>query len=312
MRVLDFLKDGGQIFDSLSTYPEWLTNDIQGAVQAQLIDYALRRIQPRVQLLADQLDEEVEEVVQMLVKARIDRNSYKYETLLATESFEYDPIENYNMTESESGSFDKGQEVDTTLHGHQLQRTHANSDTRTFANTDTQTLANSDTLTLNTLEGRQSAAHITGSSSSTEGARSDSTTKTVYGYNSSTGVPSESEGFSKGAQQNSATSGSDSTGSETIQRTGTETTAHAGTITDGHTGTIADAHTGTITDANSGTDTMTSGTRKDTHARSLTRSGNIGVTTSQQMIEAEREVANFSFLKILTEDLVNSFCLGVM
>lgn len=280
MKLLDFLKDGGQIFDGLTTYPEWLTNDIQGAVQAQLIDYSLRRIQPRVQLLADQLDEEVEEVVQMLVKARIDRNSYKYETLLATESFDYNPIENYNMIESESGSFDKGQEVDTTLHGHQLQRTHANSDT----------------LTLNTLEGRQSAAHITGSSSSTEGARSDSTTKSVYGINSTDPVPADVESFSKGAQQNSATSGSDSTGGETIQRTGTETNAHAGTITD----------------ANSGTDTMTSGTRKDTHARSLTRSGNIGVTTSQQMIESEREVANFSFLKILTEDLVNSFCLGVM
>ena len=87
-------------------------------------------------------------------------------------------------------------------------------------------------------------------------------------------------------------------------RSGTEATAHTGTITD--------AHTGTITDANSGTDTMTSGTRKDTHARTLTRSGNIGVTTSQQMIESEREVANFSFLKILTEDLVNCFTLGVM
>lgn len=280
MKLLDFLKDGGQIFDGLTTYPEWLTNDIQGAVQAQLIDYALRRIQPRVQLLADQLDEEVEEVVQMLVKARIDRNSYKYETLLATESFDYNPIENYNMTESESGSFDKGQEVDTTLHGHQLQRTHANSDT----------------LTLNTLEGRESAAHITGSSSSTEGARSDSTTKSVYGFNSTDPVPADVESFSKGAQQNSATSGSDSTGGETIQRTGTETNAHSGTITD----------------ANSGTDTMTSGTRKDTHASSKSRAGNIGVMSTQDLIRQQREIAEFSFLKILTEDLVNSFCLGVM
>lgn len=280
MKLIDFLKDGGQIFDNLATYPEWLTSDMQTAVQGQLVDYALRRIQPRVQLLADQLDMDLDEVIQMLVKNRITRNDYKYATLLVTEGFEYNPIENYNMTESESGSFDKGQEVDTTLHGHQLQRTHANSDTLTLATTD----------------GRQSAANISGTSGSTEGARSDSTTKSVYGMNSSTAVPSDVEGFSKGSQENSGTSSSNSSGSETLQRTGTETTAHSGTITD----------------ANTGTDTMTSGARKDTHASSKTRAGNIGVMSTQDLIGQQRDIANFSFLKILTEDLVNSFCLGVM
>lgn len=296
MRVYDFISEGGQLFSNTATYPEWLTSDMQASVQDQLFDYALRRIQPRLVYLAEKMDIELEDMIQAEVQRRIERNNYKYLTLLATESFEYNPIENYNMSESESGSMDKGQQIDTTLHGHQLQRTHANSDTTTHADTDT--------LTLNTTEGKQSAAHITGSSSSTEGARSDSTTKSTYGYNSANGVPADTEGFSKGSQQNSATSGSDSTGSETIMRSGTEANAHTGTITD--------AHTGTITDANSGTDTMTSGTRKDTHARTLTRTGNIGVTTSQQMIMSEREVANFSFLKILTEDLVNCFTLGVM
>lgn len=280
MKLLDFLKDGGQIFDGLTTYPEWLTNDIQGAVQAQLIDYSLRRIQPRVQLLADQLDEEVEEVVQMLVKARIDRNNYKYETLLATESFEYDPIENYRMTESGSDGHTKGQQVNTDLHGHSLTRTHSNTDT----------------LTLNTSDARTSSANISGTSGSTEGSRTDTSSKSIYGYNSGEGVPSESDQNVKGQQINSGTSSSQSSGSDTLLRTGTE----------------ANAHTGTITDANSGTDTHTEGQRIDSDTHSLTRSGNIGVTTSQQMIESEREVANFSFLKILTEDLVNSFCLGVM
>lgn len=296
MRVYDFISEGGQLFSNTATYPEWLTSDMQTSVQDQLFDYALRRIQPRLIYLAEKMEIDLEDMIQAEVQRRIERNNYKYVTLLATESFEYNPIENYNMSESESGSMDKGQQIDTTLHGHQLQRTHANSDTTTHADTDT--------LTLNTTEGKQSAAHITGSSSSTEGARSDSTTKSMYGYNSANGVPADTEGFSKGSQQNSATSGSDSTGSETIMRSGTEANAHTGTITD--------AHTGTITDANSGTDTMTSGSRKDSHSRTLTRSGNIGVTTSQQMITQERDVANFSFLKILTEDLVNCFTLGVM
>ena len=312
MRVYDFLSEGGQLFSNTATYPEWLTSDTQAAVQDQLFDYALRYIQPRLVYLAEKMDIELEDMIQAEVQRRIVRNNYKYVTLLATESFEYNPIENYNMVEEEEGEADKGQQIDTTLHGHQLQRTMANSDTTTHANTDTRTHSNSDTLTLNTLEGKQSAASISGSSSSTEGARSDSNTKSIYGYNSTDAVPSESESISKGAQENSAESSSESSGSETIQRTGTETTAHAGTIADAHTGTITDAHTGTITDANSGTDTMTSGSRKDSHSRTLTRSGNIGVTTSQQMIMSERDVANFSFLKILTEDLVNCFTLGVM
>lgn len=280
MRLIDYLKEGGQLFDPAGSYPEWLTGEIKTAVQSQAFDYALRRIQPRVQLLADQIDADIEDVIQDLVGLRIQRNDYKYRTLLATESFDYNPIENYNMIESGTDGHTKGQQVNSDLHGHSLTRTHSDTET----------------LTLNTSDARTSSASISGTSGSTEGSRTDSSSKSVYGYNSSEGVPSESDQNVKGQQINSGTSSSQSSGSDTLLRTGTE----------------ANAHTGTITDANSGTDTHTEGQRIDSATHSLTRSGNIGVTTSQQMIESEREVANFSFLKILTEDLVNSFCLGVM
>lgn len=346
MRLFDFLADGGQIFDSTGTYPEWLDSDLQTAVQAQLFDYGLRVIQPRAQAMAAYMEKDLEEVIQEIVARRITRNDYKYRTLLATEAFVYDPIENYNMVESGTTTAKKGQQQDTdlygqdqtsTLYGHTDTQTNANTDTRTlansdtktFANTDTQTLANSDTLTLDTLEGKQSAATISGTSGSTEGSRTDTTDTGIYGYNSATAAPSESVSFTKGQQINSGNSSSNSSGSDTIQRTGTETTAHAGTITDGHSGTITDAHSGTITDGHTGTitnaeggtdtvtrsqhtDTHTSGARDDSGSHSLTRSGNIGVTTTQQMIMSEREVAEFSFLSVLTRDLVNSFCMGVM
>lgn len=38
-------------------------------------------------------------------------------------------------------------------------------------------------------------------------------------------------------------------------------------------------------------------------------SGNIGVTTSQQMIASEREVADFSFYKMLFSDIINYICI---
>lgn len=83
---------------------------------------------------------------------------------------------------------------------------------------------------------------------------------TVFGFNSSTGVPSDS-----------------STGNQS----GTTTTTNTGNNTLTHN--VSDKDTGTVTDKDTG---------KDTHTRNytLTRSGNIGVTTSQQMIQSSREL----------------------
>ena len=40
-------------------------------------------------------------------------------------------------------------------------------------------------------------------------------------------------------------------------------------------------------------------------------SGNIGVTTSQQMLQSEREVAFFELIKIIAHDTVNAICSGI-
>lgn len=46
---------------------------------------------------------------------------------------------------------------------------------------------------------------------------------------------------------------------------------------------------------------------KQTH----TRTGNIGVTTTQDMIKQEREIAEFHFLSIFTRKIIRAICLGV-
>ena len=56
---------------------------------------------------------------------------------------------------------------------------------------------------------------------------------------------------------------------------------------------------------NSGTDTATA-TVADTTGHTLRRHGNIGVTTSQQMILSERELINVEFCKIVS-DMINEF-----
>jgi len=87
----------------------------------------------------------------------------------------------------------------------------------------------------------------------------------VHGFNSSESVPTGTESQT-------------ATGTNQVSRTGTDTTTYNTT----------DADTGTQTDADTGT---------DTHTRnySLTRSGNIGVTTSQQMIQSERDLWKWNY-----------------
>lgn len=51
--------------------------------------------------------------------------------------------------------------------------------------------------------------------------------------------------------------------------------------------------------------------RELTHKRTGRAHGNIGVTTSQQMIQSEREVAMFNIYDIIAESFVENFCLMV-
>lgn len=54
--------------------------------------------------------------------------------------------------------------------------------------------------------------------------------------------------------------------------------------------------------------TISSGTANNTNIHSLQRSGNIGVTTSQQMIEQERGVLTFDFIQHVADLINENFC----
>lgn len=78
---------------------------------------------------------------------------------------------------------------------------------------------------------------------------------------------------------------------------------HAKEISDGD---IITNGSGSTTENESGT------SKRDlTHKRTGRAHGNIGVTTSQQMIQSEREVAMFNIYDIIAESFVENFCLMV-
>lgn len=71
-----------------------------------------------------------------------------------------------------------------------------------------------------------------------------------------------------------------------------------------------DDTTNTTSTENSSTGkTTTTGTEKTAHE--FKRSGNIGVTTSQQMIQSERDIADFSALAQFVTDIANIICLSI-
>lgn len=73
-----------------------------------------------------------------------------------------------------------------------------------------------------------------------------------------------------------------------------------------------DTETGTVTSngTENGTNTRTDNL-KETITHELTRSGNIGVTTSQQMIESELELRKKQFYNIMIRDIINFLCLPI-
>lgn len=67
----------------------------------------------------------------------------------------------------------------------------------------------------------------------------------------------------------------------------------------------------TNTDTTSSANNKTSAKDTDIYTRTSNVHGNIGVTTTQQMIEEERKIVNFTIYKAIATSFVENFCLTV-
>ena len=171
----------------------------------------------------------------------------KWTKLYATVTAQYDPIENYNMTES---------------------ITETGTNTGTVTN-ESQAIGNN-TSTETLTHGKVETTH-----SESEAEQHNK----VFGFNSSTASDHDESNGSNEVDQTITNSGED----ETV----------------------------TVTD----TDDSVESTRTDNLSHSVTtshiRSGNIGVTTSQQMLNAERELQMWNFYEQVFSDLDSILCLKI-
>lgn len=239
-------------------------------------------------------------------------NTYKFAGLAASTNQIYNPIENYNRTETETT--ERTPDLSTATETVETPRvSETTNTTRTPNVTETETVERTPRTT------ETETHNLSNSESGTTGT---ATTESNTQSSDTTGKVAPFDGG--GVFSNSAESVGSVTGSGTISETVThgKTTADTGTVTRATTGTdetetertttgtdttqTTKSATGTNTTAETRTETGTDTTERETHI-----SGNIGVTTTQEMLEQERKIVNFVFLDRYLADWVNAFCVGV-
>ena len=278
--------------------------------------------------------------------------SYKekptWDRIYAAAQLEYNPIENYDRQESStdttaatrkhSGSdsvTNTGNDV-TAFSGSDTV-TNAGTDTTTNTGTDTTTNSGKDTMqdsgteaiantgtdtTTNsgkdtTQDSGTEAVANTGTDSTTHGG-TDTTTNKVAGFDSGNLENHDSSALAHGHTE-SLLHGH--TATTTFGKKEELTHGHVEALQHGHVEALQHGHT--VTNAMGHSETLTHGHVATTqHGEqikddsSVTRSsrihGNIGVTTSQQMLEQELEVApKLNIMNIIIESFKNRFCLLV-
>lgn len=203
--------------------------------------------------------------------------------LWETTQYEYNPIDNYDRTETRSWT--EGRENKDTL-----------------SRNDTENIDKSNNYTRD-LTDVGTTSKEGGSTSQTTASTIDNTTQDEArttdkaAYNSSSYEPVDkvtnkmTQDHTNSANGN-VTNSENERVSESVSRTGRETdTDEIGRTLD--------------------IDETKAGTENIEHTETVTAKGNIGVTTTQQMIQSEREIAMFNVAKIICDAFIEKFCILV-
>lgn len=216
------------------------------------------------------------------------KNLGVWEELWATTQYEYNPIHNYDRLE-----------------------TRTNTQTRNLASTDNETrnLAWQDKETRNLTDSNTETRNLASSMSDTGtvGVASTSDTDT----SSSSTVTGSGKAYNDADLVTKDRTATSSSGSEDNSSSSTETRnlAQAGTDT----GTVSNSGSHGGTDTHDGTDTGTinrSGSDTGTvgFSESVTIAGNIGVMSTQQMIQQQRDIVKFNLIDYIVNDYKHTFC----
>lgn len=221
---------------------------------------------------------------------------------------EYNPIENYRRNETETIEDDRTEQ-------------HSGTDTATASGSDALARTGSDTSTDSGTESLGTSGSITNTKTGSDSTSGDSTTEVTYegtdstqhditGYDSNALVPNTKDATTYGKKE---TTESEADNTTTYGSTNTETLNTTETTNFGKVNTLMHGSTDTTTYGK--TDTMQHGEKIEhdgTSERTVLAYGNIGVTTSQEMLTQEMEIAKIiNVIPIIIESFKNRFCIMV-
>ena len=276
---------------------EYIANELEFSFMS---NYGSRNISPMVKISLDDTGKLTADKIAMIAGTIFNLNRRNWEKQYETMLFEYNPIENYSMTEKHTGT-ETGLETPTNW-----KETETQTPTN-WKETETQTPTNwKETETQTPTNWKETETQTpTNWIETTKGLQADNeadANNSIYAFNSNSAVKvseSESKVSSKSETERTGTFQTDKEQTGTFQTDKEQT----GTFqTDKE-------QTGTFQ-----TDTERTGTYEDktTYDTTLTRKGNIGVTTSQQMIESERELWLWNFFQnVVFKDVSKALTLSI-
>lgn len=311
MKIKKYLDNNGTIFDNSTVIsyvsgfygsaPEWLTTQFLNMVAMTIYDDFSTR-----ELLADNtsVDSELINEINGRNARLLVRNKQKYDHLYKLFNLDYNPIWNVDGTETTQRELTNNSETSGTTTStlkHNTRTENSNRDTMTYDTTDRMTynsgVSTSDSDTINRTDTRTDNL-----SENTEDnkARTTFDTSTFYDTDKTTFTKTNTGTSGNVESVSDIKTGSESkTGNDTGTKTGTETRSITGEVT----------NTGTDSTSTTNSGLVDGSTNENI---TLTRQGNIGVTTTQKMAMEEVNYSDYvKFIDIVALDVVRCFSSGV-
>lgn len=262
--------------------PKWYTDlDFLAIGQKSLDRLYLTQIYP------DSVSAFDPDLIDITISGILKRNEYRFNNLYRTIIQDYNPLENYNRMEATTVDID-GSNTDSTKADSTTVRTGSEVDTKSggFSNSKTGTMA--ETTVFSGSEKHEQTGTVT-------------STNQTRAFNS---------GLTDTSKSTSTTpTGTNDTLSFADRKNATETAFNGYSDTTEYNALKNQHSYDSVTDTTADTSTV-SGVRKDKHVTTSHIHGNIGVTTSAQMLESERKLSNFDFFDIVYRTVIGELSIG--
>ena len=272
-------------------------------------NFGVYQISPLIVMRENSTDKSFDDIISEISTLVYKANEYRYNTLYSTIIQKYDPIENYKMVEEITVNYQGDEKTVNQFVGKEKNTINYKGEESTV---DSKSGTDTNVLTKSGSESNSLSKSGTENVNETD-TRGDITT-------TSKKAPFDSENFYNESQDLTSQSKADVKNTTTTftDRVDNNTTTFANRtdneqITYNSSNNINKSFNGRSDenikefDGRADESLKTFMNRKDVTTH--TRSGNIGVTTSQQMLESQRLLANFKFVDIVARDIVKKIAI---